>query len=1114
MDKYEKCTTNQRLAILHDDGNMLVSASAGSGKTMVVIQRIVRLIIDKKIDVDKILAVTFTNAAASEMKEKLKKEILSILSEKNDEFLKEQLDKVNTSSISTIHSFCYDLIKKYFFEIGLDASVKLIDEKESDKLSSEALSNLFDRYYEEGNQDFFEGVEFFTKKRKDKNLREAILKLYKFSLEESSLDAVYEKTKYSHENAYNLIIDKIFTPALSRLHELENEFDKVIALCDADLMRKNYLIEIKDQMIGLQSLKTPKEVVGAYIKRDLPRQGKLSPEVYNELKRVKGEFDSVIFNLGDANSLDREVIEKNAKQGFKIAEKLFWLTREFKTEYEKLKGENNVLDFSDLQKYALKLLENPKILESVKEKYEYIFVDEYQDVNDVQEKIITLISKDNLFMVGDSKQSIYAFRGCNPKFFVDKFKRFEDNVGGKAVPLDNNFRSSSAVISSVNKIFSDVFTTEFSGIDYSKNPMIYGGLYKEFEGNVVYHLVEDKSKSEKQEVKGVYSVAKNYNPTAVKKYGEEAALIVKLITDIVGTKYYDIKANVDEGEDPIKTYNYKDICILSRSMGVKNTLIQNVTSALIDFKIPVTIGGKNKIAKYPEIQALISLVSAICFINQDIPLATVMLNFWGFTEDELSLIRKEYINEQYFYSCVKNYASKTDNLGIKVSNFLQALDKFRLIAEFVSANEILTKVVSETEWDAKLLSKPFGKEKLKRVERFIAESVVGETKMNIKEFNDYLEKSVEDITITETAGDDTVKFMTEHASKGLEFPCVIVIGADTEYNDNDVIGDYIYDREFGVVTKIFYPDTMLKADNPLKIVVKEEYALKTAVEEARVLYVALTRAKCDLHVIAKAKNVSEERDLKKIKRANKPSDFLSRKDAKCVIYNGDDLTIMCDGKGTSVAGNKIDENLSTMIRENLTYTYPHLNDTVIPLKTSVSSVNSHLEDEYFETVSIFKGDNAERGTAYHKVLEKINFYAEDLSSELDSVLDKYFTETEKSFIEKQRVLDILDMQIFKEIKDYTLFKEKKFYCLVSGEELGYLSSEKVLVQGIIDLLCEKDNEIILIDYKLSSIVNDNDLVKKYKTQLELYKKAVETITGKKVTKTYLVNILQNKVVKL
>ncbi len=1112
MKNLELYTDSQRNAILHDNGNMLVSASAGSGKTMVVIQRILRLITECNVGVDKILAVTFTNAAASEMKEKLKGEILKLLSEKNDTFLKCQLEKINTASISTIHSFCYDLIKRYFYEIGLDASVKLIDEKESDKLASEAMDLLFDRLYEEGNKEFFETLTYFTKKRKDSYLRSLILSLYKFSDGESNLNEVYALTKTTHENVYDLMLDKVFNRALIELDGVQYLLEKVINSFKVDVKRKAFAVRLNETLIQLKGTKTPKEFIEIYenCKTSLPSNTVVEEESTNSLKQVNAVICDIVDEVKSAFSCSREEIEIKAQKGLSVVEKLFNLTIEFKREYQNLKAENNVVDFSDLQKFALQLLQNENILSAVKSRYEYIFIDEYQDVNEIQERLINLIASNNLFMVGDSKQSIYAFRGCNPKFFIEKYKNYTDKAGGQAISLDNNFRSSNAVIKTVNNIFSEVFTQDFSGLDYAKNPMIYGELYKNYQGKAVYHLINDKPKTNSvNQVKGVYSVMENYNPVTVKEYGEEESLVVNLVNDIVGKEYYDVKEK-DEGKR-VKKFTYGDICILARS---NNTLVNNVLSALRDSSIPTTVGGKKSIGEYPEVKVMISLVTAICFINQDIPLATVMLNLWDFTEEELIIIREKCGRKRSFYECVKALSLGSGALSQKLKNFLLDFDKIRLVAEFVSANEILTNAVSETGWDAKLLSEPFGVEKLKRVERFIAESIIGENKMNIKEFNDYISKSVEDITVTEVTGDDTVKFMTEHSSKGLEFPCVIIVGNDTLFNSSDVKSTFITDRDYGVVTKIYNPETMIVEDNPVANLIKAEYKFKRAVEEARVLYVALTRAKCELHVIARAKNVKPLRDASTFTKANKPSDFLSQSDTECILYSGEDLSLSVDSKGIAVAGNKVNENLSNMIRENLTYKYPHIKDTVIPLKTSVSEVNANFDDEYFKTVSIFTSENAERGTVYHKVLEKCNFYAPDLSLEVDNVISNGFSEKEKSLIDKQKILNILNMDIFKQIKGYKLSKEKKFYCLVNGEELGYLSNEKVLVQGVIDLLCEKDNEIILIDYKLSSIADDNDLIKKYKTQLTLYKKAVEIITGKKVSKTYLINILQDRVVEI
>ena len=264
MKNLDLYTASQRDAILHDKGNLLVSASAGSGKTMVVIQRILRLITESNVSVDRILAVTFTNAAASEMKEKLKTEIIKLLSEKNDAFLKDQLEKINTASISTIHSFCYDLIKKYFYEVGLDASVKLIDEKEGDKLSGEAMSNLFDRLYEEGGNEFFDALSFFTKKRKDKSLREYILKLYEFADSEGDFLEVYNATKNTHLNVYNLLKERVYNRCLFELLEIEKHLDIIIDSFIEDKKRKDFAIELKCAISKLKDIKEPNDFIKEY----------------------------------------------------------------------------------------------------------------------------------------------------------------------------------------------------------------------------------------------------------------------------------------------------------------------------------------------------------------------------------------------------------------------------------------------------------------------------------------------------------------------------------------------------------------------------------------------------------------------------------------------------------------------------------------------------------------------------------------------------------------------------------------------------------------------------------------------------------------------------------
>ncbi len=1115
MIDLNKYTISQQKAVMHDNGNILVSASAGSGKTMVIIDRIIRLIIENKAKVDEILAMTFTKAAASEMKEKLKKALLKEFNETGELKLKEQLDKVNSSAISTIHSFCGDLIKKYFYNVGLDASFEVIDEKKANKLASEAIDSLFSKLYEEGDSEFLELLSIYSIRRRDTELKKIVLDLYHFSEGEGDVENVYKLSENTHLNVYSLIVDSLFKKCKNLIADSERFLNLAIEAFDKDVKRKDFAILLKGYVEEIKNIDNINDAYAFFkdIITKLPGGKIIEEEATNLLRKGYKFFVDAKASLSLMEDGKEGIIEK-ASKGLSVLKSLFNLTKKYREEFTKIKIENNVVDFSDLQKYALRLLKDESILNEVKSRYKYIFIDEYQDVNEVQETLVSLLSTDNLFMVGDSKQNIYAFRGCDTKYFTEKYKKYENGEGGKVLNLDNNFRSAPEIIKVVNNIFKEVFTTDFSGLDYEKNPMIYGELYNDYQGKVIYHLIEDKPKQKIEESNeennlGVYSVIDNCKPNSNIEYGEEEALAVKLITDIVGTSYYDIK-EPDESKR-YKNFTFGDICILSRS---NNKIVERILSCLLACDIPVSIEGKHSISAYPEIKVLMGLVSAICLVNQDIPLATIMLNMWNFTEEELCTIRELGGRKRDFYSCIKYAKEQKGVLGDKIKAFLKDFEELRLVSEFVSCNEVLNRAISKTEWDAKLLSLPFGKEKLKRVERFISESASVDGKMNVKDFNDYILKSVDDIKIAESTGEDTVKIVTEHSSKGLEYPCVIIVGCDVEYNSKDVKKSVIMDRNYGVSTKIYNPETMIVEENPVSAFIKNDYKYRRAVEEARVLYVAMTRAKCELHLIAREKNVKEVREASVFSSAQRPSDFLARSDAECIIYPHGELDFKIEKNSVKVISGEVNEKLSKGIKESLNYRYPYEEDTKIPVKTSVSSANNK-DDEYYRVANAFFESSAEKGTAYHKALELCDFFKEDLSKEVDRVLNEdNFKKEQLLLIDKQKVLDILNIDIFKTLKNSKISKEKKFCCLVDSKKLGYSSDEKILVQGIIDLIAEDSEGITLIDYKLSTIQSDKDLIEKYETQMQLYKYAIETITNKKVKKIYILNILTGKTIEL
>ncbi|MBQ9782738.1 MAG: UvrD-helicase domain-containing protein [Clostridia bacterium] len=754
-----------------------------------------------------------------------------------------------------------------------------------------------------------------------------------------------------------------------------------------------------------------------------------------------------------------------------------------------------------------------EVLNSVKSEYDFIFIDEYQDVNGIQEKIINLLAQNNEFMVGDSKQSIYAFRGCNPNYFISKYNAYNDekNADKHAIGLDYNFRSASNVIKSVNNVFSRVFTKNFGGFDYKDSPMVFNDKYQHYEGDCTLHFYSENAKTKKEHPCKIYSVKDDFNLDNSVTYKNQVLLIASLIHKALNEFYYDVKEK-DENKR-FKKIKLSDICILFRNLNETNI---KVIQELNTLGIPVTAEAKIKLSSYPEIQEMIQLIKAIISLNDDIAISTTMSTIYGFTFDELATIRKSEDVKLTFYDAVISFSKKDGTLNEKVKAFLDAFEKVRLYSEYEKADEILYRVLDESGYESRILTSPFGEYKLKRVKRLINESNKNK-KLTIKEFGAYLEDAFEDISTCETSGDDACKVMTIHASKGLEFPYVILAGTSSKFNFSDIEkGRIIKNEKYGITIKHHDKETMTISETPLTLFVKNQSYLNASLEEARVLYVAMTRAMYKLDVIAK-KNVIYSGIPFFIKHPNCFSEFFTENDMP--ICDHDEFVDVTTSSATLVAGSIGEEETINALINNFNYVYPYIQLTKMPVKVSVSDVSHRDDDEYFETTSLFGTTNKEMGTAYHKILQLIDFYAPRVEDEIERLKKcNLITNEDLSFIEIDKIKSILSMDIFNIIKDYTLYKEEKFTFFISPNELGYSACEKtqdkVLVQGIIDLMAIKDDKCILIDYKLSSLKRDEDLIKTYKTQLTLYKNAIQDCLNVMVEKVYLVNILQEKLIEI
>lgn len=1170
--KYDNLTKEQIDVISHGKGNVLVSASAGSGKTFTIIERIIRLIIEEELDVKKILATTFTNAAASEMKEKLKKALIDKINETTDirssKFLRNQLLSVNDSDITTLHSFCLKVIRRYFFKTDLDSSFQVADEIKTEQLKQLAIENVFSDEYlnSKVGDDFYNLFSNFGKRNDDKKIKDFIIKLHNFCMSEASIEHVRDITLNSYKNELQMINDylinqmrigySIILDILPGVVDIEK--GKTKSLCEAFLCFYEYFNNTTDDIFTI--IQNANEISLFKFARSTDKE--------TDYKKVVNAYSTYFYNplvsiLGkDFVNVKPEDITNKSSKNVDMVNLIFDITEKFDKEYGNLKREENLVDYNDLEHYTLKLLKDESVLNEIKGKYEYIFIDEYQDTNGVQEEIINLIANNNEMMVGDSKQSIYGFRGCNPVFFINKMEKYENSSSQdeKVIHLDANFRSAENIIIGDNKVFSRLLSTLTGNVEYVKNPMIYGGLYKGFQGRMVYDNycdelrpveidddceeeegqeeivenieTENNEVTKEREKRKVYSVIEDVIDK--KEFKIESKIVIKLIKEAIGKEYYDIKEK--EEKDRKKKLEFKDIVILKNVLSDQDTT--DLIKALIESGIPISVNTKGKMTDYPEVNTVFNMLKVILSYDQDIPLANTLLKFWEFSEKELYLIKQCGMKKESFYTCCKKAMEKNDEIANKLKGFFDYFDKIKVVTGFANAGEIIAKVIQETGWINRTLASSFGEQKMKRVEKLILDGSMGDG-YSIYDFVGVFDKSGDKLELPKEMKSNSVRIMSIHESKGLEFPYVIVAGMKHKFNDSDSKGIYLCDRDYGLSISDINKTSKDKSDEEaddvdtiggIKKLLSQKISFNGLSEQIRKLYVAYTRAKCELHVITYDNSFTTDKEIMKTQNY---MEMLSKDDCvELVNWYKDDFDPkdnLGDQNGTgnqegseneTGSNNQEDPNnqLVEKIKENLAKKYLYEDSCFLSVKKSVTSIKKMDDNEeplFHEKLSV--EITPEMGTAYHRILELIDFYKGDIEGQINEFINKgLIDENLIALIDVKKVESILQMSIFGRIKGYKIYKEKYFYNNMPANEIGLseTSKEEILVQGIIDLLAVKDNKGILIDYKLSSIVNDEDLVKTYQKQLELYKAAIEKNSGIKVVEVWLINILQEKEVKL
>ena len=880
-----KWTNEQLQAIQEKDSNILVAAAAGSGKTAVLVERIIHKIIDEQMDIDKILVVTFTNAAASEMRERILEAIYKKLEENPENVhLQRQIILLNKASICTIHSFCLDVIHNHFYEIDLPSNFKIADTAEIDLLKQEVLDDLFEQKYTENDKDFIELLENYTNYRGDEALQELVLKIYKFIqsspfpikwLQEKLELLKIEDKDISQTIWGKLIIQAVEDDIQESIMQLETVKSKMALYSE---MTKFYQ-KICEDLIILKDLQNYNSWDELYIKLLNFNFSKwpVDKKVTNDLKEDSKEIrDKVKKHIKEKTakllSFSQEQAVKDLKIITPILEKLANLVTEFTKNFAEKKKEKNCIDFNDIEHFALKLLldenNNPtEVAKKYKEKFEEIAIDEYQDSNLVQEAILTSISKGNsIFMVGDVKQSIYKFRQARPELFLQKYDEYknkeektqEDNL---KIQLFRNFRSRQNILNITNLVFESIMSKELGDINYNENEYLnYGANYPEPEEIKNYAGIAELDIIDLKEDESITAFEGEEDEEEQERVEDdvlEAKFVANKIQELLNSDYM-----VFDKKQGYRTIRPKDIVILLRATSNLSPIYEKELS---DLELPVFSDTSGTYLDTVEIQTILSVLKIIDNPLQDIPLVVVLRSsICNFTDNDLITIRLTDRNCNFYEALIKTRLICDGDLKNKIESFLEKLEKWKSISQYMPLDEFIWQIYLDTGYYQYVGLLPNGAmrqanlktlfEKAKQYEKASFKGL-----FNFIQFIDKLKKQNGDLASAKLIGEneDVIRIMSIHKSKGLEFPVVFLCNSHKKFNMQDLNDNILLHQDIGFGPTIMDTTRKIKYSSIAKDAIKLKMKQETLSEEQRILYVALTRAKEKLYITGRSKDFTK-----------------------------------------------------------------------------------------------------------------------------------------------------------------------------------------------------------------------------------------------------------------
>lgn len=1179
-------TPAQQDAIQASGGSAIVSAAAGSGKTRVLVQRVLRLLTDPvhPVDADRLLMVTFTKAAAEEMRSRIASAIDErLFYEPDNTLLRRQQSLLPRADICTIHSFCSKVIRENFYLLDIDQDFRIASEAEGKVLQHRVLSELIEEQYQTKDSGFLLLSELLSSTKSDKDIEKAFIHLYEKSsthpFPSAWLDKVaafYDPSVPVGETIYAMVALERLKTALPYLQYMWQRAADIVlhheAFCTGTktcgenklVYLQQFLQKLKEAVDSEQWDRLSACISGFQKAAYRKPSGKNKPDE-DDCVTVKNSFDSidnmVLDTLQPIFQTNSEAFRQDTEQLYPAVLTLTELLKVFEQRYFEAKKGRELLDFSDLEHLMLRLLvqqdadgmHKTAFAHSLSQQYDQIMVDEYQDTNETQECIFRFVSRDeqNLFVVGDIKQSIYRFREARPEIF--KQRRQQATLYDEKAPqfpakiiLDKNFRSRSGIIDSVNFVFHAIMSERVGEITYNEEEELTAGKsYPDWtEPSAELYLMDSAAINKQLAEQG----EKSSNP-----YVTEAKYIAQLIREKV-----DRQMMVTE-DGQLRPVRYGDFAILMR---ILSTHGQEYADTLNQCGIPAYIDKSYSLFGCYEINILLSLLKMIDNPLQDIPALGVLLSpVFGFTPDDLADMKSQpkgrfLFNKLYYVQ--KEPTSVSEELLRKIDYFMKQFSDLRKLSVTMSVSRVLHAFFDRTGFLPMMTAAENGDIRLKNIRKFMSfvQDYEKGGKTGLTEFVRYLnhlEENGTDISVSDTVPTDAVKIMSVHHSKGLEFPVCILAGLNAQGGkDKDEV---LYHPDLGFGFKTMDRDNLLRFNSLQRNVITLCKEAEETSEAMRILYVAMTRAKEQLIAVVNYSTDTEDSLNKKLQQL---AERVVIEDGRLSPYAVEgtsslaDWLVMCalvhpslgrlreesgmfDGpvlpcqtawhyervtaltpKTAAVSAEmpdiSPDASVLALLQQRFGESYRYQQRTVIPSKVSASSLvhTAQLDFHIAESRPAFMQEEnmtgAEKGTAMHTFLQYADLKVLQEGTEQEKqrlVREGFLTPEQAKVIDTRDVEGFLHSGVYADIcSAEQILREYRFTVNLPASDIdpSYSSEDSVILQGAMDCLLVTADGLIIIDYKTDKVKEAQNLAQRYRTQLLLYRKAAQQLFDKPVKK--------------